>query len=67
MSAAIDLSSEMLVDRSQVPDPYLRLLLTAIGQELVTGSPWVVVDKQIAAKHDLLLPLVGQNFSRVCA
>lgn len=67
MSAAIDLGSEMLVDRSQIQDPYLRLLVTAIGQELISGSAWIVLDKQAAAKHDPLLPLVRRSFSRMCA
>jgi hypothetical protein len=44
MSPVVDLSSELLIDRSQVRDPYVRLLLAASGQELARGSPWVAVE-----------------------
>jgi hypothetical protein len=54
MTAIIDLSSELLIDRSRVRDPYLRLMLTAIGQELAKGSPWVAVPKKLVARHGLL-------------
>jgi hypothetical protein len=54
MCAIIDLNSEVLVDRSQIRDAYLRFMLTAIGTELVRGSPWVAVDKVVAARHELL-------------
>jgi len=53
MHAIIDLSSELLVDRSRIGNPYLRLLLTAIGEELATGSPWVAVNKKIATQFSL--------------
>jgi hypothetical protein len=53
MTAIIDLCSELLVDRSRIRDPYLRLLLTAIGQELVKGSPWVAVNKKVVLLHGL--------------
>lgn len=66
MNAAIELSSEMLIDRSQVRNPYLRLLLTAIGQELASGSPWVVVDKRAASNHDPLLHLIRRTFACDC-
>ena len=49
MSPVIELRSEVLIDRSQVRDPYMRLLLTALGQTLAVGSPWVAVDKRIAS------------------
>ena len=65
MNATIDLGSEMLVDRSQVRDPYLRLLLTAIGQELARGSPWIAIDKKVASKHVPMLASVGRQFTRV--
>jgi hypothetical protein len=58
MNAIIDLSSEVLIDRSRVGNPYLRLLLTAIGQELAKGSAWVAVDKRVAAKEESLLQLI---------
>ena len=51
MTAMIDLNSELIVDRSEVRNPYLRLLLAAIGQELAKGSPWVAVNKKIAAQR----------------
>lgn len=54
MNAVIDLCSELLIDRSQVRSPYLRLFLTAIGQEMVKGSPWVVVSKRVVAAHEPL-------------
>jgi hypothetical protein len=53
MTAIIDLCSELLVDRSRVRDPHLRLLLTAIGQELAKGSPWVAVSKQVVVEYGL--------------
>jgi hypothetical protein len=59
MATVIDLSSEVLVDRSQVRNPYLRLLLTALGQEVARGSPWIAVDKVVAASYEPLLPLIG--------
>jgi hypothetical protein len=48
MDAFIELDDELLVDRSRVTTPQMRLLLAAVGRPLVTGSPWVVVDKRIA-------------------
>ena len=53
MKTIIDLGSELLIDRSTVRDPYLRLLLTAIGEQLVRGSPWVAVSKQVAVQYSL--------------
>ena len=53
MNSIIDLSSELLIDRSTIRDPYLRLLFTAIGQKLVDGSPWVAVNKKIASQYGL--------------
>jgi hypothetical protein len=46
MKPIIDLGSELLFDRSRVASPYLRLLVAAIGQDLVKGSPWVVVSRR---------------------
>jgi hypothetical protein len=54
VNTIIDLSSELLIDRSGIRDPYLRLLLTAIGQELARGSPWVAVNKVIASQYGLV-------------
>ena len=54
MNAIIDLGNELLVDRSQIQLPQLKLLLDAIGQPLARGSAWVAVNKRIAAIYDLL-------------
>jgi len=54
MSTFIDLSSEVLVDRSRIQNPYLRLLLTAIGTEVVNGSSWVAVDKRLVTVYEPL-------------
>ena len=61
MNPVVDLSSELLIDRSHVRDPYLRLLLAAIGQELARGSPWVAVDKRVASGYEPLLPFIGEQ------
>jgi hypothetical protein len=53
MNAVIDLGSELLLDRSGVHDPYVRLLAAALGQTLAEGSPWVALDKQSAALFGL--------------
>ena len=58
MDTIIDLGSEVLVDRSQVRNAYLRLLLTAFGQQVVKGSPWVAVDKKLASVDDVLVRLI---------
>jgi hypothetical protein len=52
MNSIIDLGSELLFDRSRV-SPYLRLLVTAIGQELARGSPWVSVNKRVLAVYEI--------------
>ena len=49
MSTVIDLGAELLVDQSTIRNPYLRLLTTAVGQQLAPGSPWVAVNKRVAA------------------
>jgi hypothetical protein len=49
MNAVIDLGSELLLDLSEVCDPYVRLLVAVLGQTLAEGSPWVALDKQSAA------------------
>ena len=58
MNAIIDLSSELLIDRSQVRNPYLRLLLTAIGEELVEGSPWIAINKRVASQDRFACQLI---------
>lgn len=49
MNTVIDLGAEMLVDQSTIRDPYVRLLTTAVGMKLVRGSPWVAINKRVAA------------------
>jgi hypothetical protein len=61
MTAIIDLNSEVLIDRSKVRDPYVCLLLSALGQQLVKGSPWVVLDKSIALAYEALLPSIAEQ------
>ena len=58
MHRIIDLGSEVLIDRSRVRNPYLRLLLAAFGQQLAKGSPWVAVNKKIASNYEALLQLI---------
>jgi hypothetical protein len=53
MKAVIDLGSELLLDLSELSDPYVRLLAAALGQTLAVGSPWVALDKQSAARCGL--------------
>ena len=53
MKSIIDLGSELLFDRSRVASPYVRLLVTAIGQELARGSPWVSVNKRELAVYEI--------------
>ena len=68
MTTIIDLSSELLIDRSQVRDPYVRLLLAALGQQVAKGSPWIVLDKRVASAYEPLLPFIGaQPLQRVAA
>ena len=67
MNAIIDLNSEVLIDRSQVRNPYLHLLLLAVGQELVKGSPWVAVDKEVACSYESLVHLICPEPQRAAA
>jgi len=67
MKTIIDLNSEVLIDRSRISNPYLLLLLTALGQELAKGSPWVAVNKRVAAKNDLFLHLIGGHIQQAAA
>ena len=53
MTAIIDMQTVLLVDRSKVGDPRLRLLLKALGRELAKGSAWIAVNKEIATYHGL--------------
>ena len=67
MTTIIDLSSEILVDRSQVREPYVRLLLSALGQQLVKGSPWIVLDKTVALAYEPLLPFIAGKPLQIAA
>ena len=57
----IDVGSELLFDRSRVASPYLRLLVTAIGQELARGSPWVSVNKRVLAAYEIGSELIAAD------
>jgi hypothetical protein len=46
MDTIIDLGAELLVDRSSIQDPFLRLIVAALGKTLLDGSAWVAVNKQ---------------------
>lgn len=67
MNTVIDMNSELLVDRSKIGNPYLRLLLTAIGEELVKGSPWIAVNKSMLCQHDLLDHMLRRQCERTAA
>jgi hypothetical protein len=45
----IDLQTELLVDQSTIRDLYLRLLVVAIGERLISGSPWLAIEKAVDA------------------
>jgi hypothetical protein len=59
IKSIIDLGSGMLFDRSRVASPYVRLLVTAIGQELARGSPWVSVNKRVLAIYEIVPELLA--------
>ena len=63
MKATLDLAAELLFDRSRIRDPYLRLLLAAVGQELVRGSPWIAVSGEIVLQYGLDPRLVAKGAS----
>jgi hypothetical protein len=46
METILDLGTELLVDRSQLQDPFLRLIVAALGKTICNGSAWVAIDKQ---------------------
>jgi hypothetical protein len=46
MNTIIDAGSELLIDRSTLKDPFLRLIADALGQTMVDGSAWVAVNKE---------------------
>jgi len=49
MHQIIDLQTELLIDQSTIRDPYLRLLAVVIGEQVLSGSPWLAIDKTVAA------------------
>jgi hypothetical protein len=59
MKSIIDLGSELLFDRSRIVSPYMRLLVTTIGQELARGSPWVSVNKRVLAAYEIGQELIA--------
>jgi hypothetical protein len=67
MNPIIDLGSEVLIDRSRVRDPYMRLLLIALGQAIASGSPWVAISKVAAATYDPLLELIDGHLRHAAA
>ena len=67
MTSVIDLGSELLIDRSQVRDPYMQLLLTALGQELSEGSAWIAVEKCVASLYEPVLSLIDEQLQLVAA
>jgi len=67
MTAIIELDSELIIDRSGVFNPYLRLLLVAIGQNLARGSPWVAIDKRVAAEYELRVPPIENSGHDIAA
>ena len=56
MDTIIDLHSEVLIDRSRIHNPYVRLLLSALGQELAKGSAWIALNKNVASQYALRMP-----------
>jgi hypothetical protein len=64
MKSIIDLGSELMFDRSRIFSPYMRLLITAIGQELVRGSPWVAVSKQALSVYAVPPELIASEPQR---
>jgi hypothetical protein len=56
----IDLGSELLLDRTRLC-PYVRLLVTALGQELAPRSPWVSVNKRVLAVYDIGVELIATD------
>ena len=67
MNLIIDLQSELLVDRSRVCDPHVRLLLRTFGRELAKGSAWAVVSKEVAAYYGLARRLIAARGNMVDA
>ena len=58
MYTIINLKSEVLIDRSQIANPYLRLLVTVLGREIAPGSAWVAVRKSVVLNSEMLARLI---------
>lgn len=58
-ASIIDLGTEVLIDRSRIRVPQIRLLLAAIGQPVAQRSAWVAVNKRVAALFALPPEFVG--------
>jgi hypothetical protein len=54
MDTIVDFGTELLVDRTRVSVPQLKLLLTAIGRPLVRGSAWISIDRCLADFYGLV-------------
>ena len=67
MSAIIDLKSELLIDRSRIGNPHLKLLLAVLGRELVKGSAWVAINKKVASEFELLSPFIVERTQQAAA
>jgi hypothetical protein len=63
----IDLGPELLVDRTSVASPQLKLMLAAIGEQIAPGSAWVALDKRVAAVYPQLLRLLDPRHNRTLA
>ena len=48
MNAFIELESEVLIDQSVIRDPYLRLMAAAVGRQIIRGSSWLTIHKDVA-------------------
>ncbi len=67
MNAIIDLGTELVIDRTAVRIPQVRMLLSAIGKPLARGSAWIVVQKQVAALYSLQRAVSRPSPSRAFA
>jgi len=50
MNSILDLGTELLVDRSTIADPFLRLIVAALGETVLEGSAWVSINKENLAR-----------------
>jgi hypothetical protein len=61
VNSVIELGSELLLDESRIRNPYLRLWVAAVGERVVSMSPWVAVDKRVAARWLGPCPAAGSR------